>query len=382
MKKIVILGASGSIGTQTLDVVAQHPDLLACIGISVGHNIPWLRELLARQSFALVCVQEKTDAEILQAEFAQIPFVYGETGLIQLATLNQADLVVNALVGFVGFVPTMAAIALGKDIGLANKETLVVAGKLMTVAAKKHKVKLLPIDSEHSAITQCLRGNNLADVQKLWITASGGSFRAKSREQLRGVSVDQALAHPNWSMGAKITIDSATLVNKAFEVIEAHWLFDIPYAKIEAVIHPESIVHSMVEYTDGSMMAQLGSPDMRLPIQYALLGPRRFPIENHPRLNLAEIGKLHFEPISKERHPLFFRIIEEADRGGNRTIVVNAANEIAVAAFLAKKIDFMAIEEIILSTLESIAYDDINSLEDCLRCDGESRFAALKKIGD
>ncbi|MGB7595340.1 MAG: 1-deoxy-D-xylulose-5-phosphate reductoisomerase [Erysipelotrichaceae bacterium] len=382
MKKIVILGASGSIGTQTLDVVRQHPTRLTCSGISVGHNIPWLREQLARQSFALVCVGEKADAESLQTEFPLIPFVYGESGLVQLATLNDADLVVNALVGFVGLVPTMAAIAQGKDIGLANKETLVVAGKLMTAAAKKHKVKLLPIDSEHSAITQCLRGNNLADVQKLWITASGGSFRAKSREQLRGVSVDQALAHPNWSMGAKITIDSATLVNKAFEVIEAHWLFDIPYAKIEAVIHPESIVHSMVEYSDGSVMAQLGSPDMRLPIQYVLLGPRRFPIENHTHLNLSEIGKLHFEPISQERHPLFYRIVEEANRGGNRTIVVNAANEIAVAAFLNKKIDFMAIEEIILATLESIPYYDINSLEDCLRCDGESRAAALKKIGD
>jgi 1-deoxy-D-xylulose-5-phosphate reductoisomerase len=296
--------------------------------------------------------------------------------------LAEADLVVNALVGFVGLVPTMAAIAEGKDIGLANKETLVVAGKLMTAAAKQHKVKLLPIDSEHSAITQCLQGNSAADVQKLWITASGGSFRAKTRAQLVGVSVDQALAHPNWSMGAKITIDSATLVNKAFEVIEAHWLFDIPYANIETLIHPESIVHSMVEYVDGSLMAQLGSPDMRLPIQYALLGPRRFPIENHAHLNLIEIGKLHFEPVSRERHPLFYRVIAEANRGGNRTIVVNAANEIAVDAFLNGKIDFMAIEEIICSTLEAIPYTDINSLEDCLRCDGESREAALKKIGD
>jgi 1-deoxy-D-xylulose-5-phosphate reductoisomerase len=382
MKKIVILGASGSIGTQTLDVVAQHPAQLSCIGISVGHNIPWLRELLKRQSFSLVCVREEADAIALRSEFKDIPFVFGEAGLIRLSTLDEADLVVNALVGFVGLVPTMAAIAHRKDIGLANKETLVVAGKLMKEAAREHHVRLLPIDSEHSAITQCLQGYDLQDVAKLWITASGGSFRDRSREQLKGVTVSEALAHPNWAMGAKITIDSATLVNKAFEVIEAHWLFDIPYAKIEALIHPESIVHSMVEFTDGSVIAQLGSPDMRLPIQYALLGPRRFPIENLTRLNLAEIGKLHFEPVSQTRHPLFFRIVEEANRGGNRTIVVNAANEIAVAAFLAGKIDFMAIEEIILSTLDRIAYADINSLDDCLRCDGESRAAALKKIGD
>ena len=382
MKKIVILGASGSIGTQTLDVVFQHPDQLTCIGISVGHNIPWLRELLSKQSFSLVCVREEADAAVLQSAFPHIPFVYGEAGLIRLATLSEADLIVNALVGFVGLVPTMAAIAHQKDIGLANKETLVVAGQLMTAAVRKHDVRLLPIDSEHSAITQCLQGNVSKDIQKLWITASGGSFRAKSRRELKDVTVEAALAHPNWTMGAKITVDSATLVNKAFEVIEAHWLFDMPYAKIEAVIHPESIVHSMVEFVDGSVLAQLGSPDMRLPIQYAILGPRRFPIENHARLNLTEIGQLHFEPVSQERHPLFFRIIDEAKRGGNRTIVANAANEIAVAAFLAGKIAFMRIEEIIFSTLDAIPYDDITSLEDCLRCDSESRAAALKKIGD
>lgn len=382
MKKIVILGASGSIGTQTLDVVRQHPSELTCIGISVGHNIAWLRDLLSRQSFSLICVQNEADAVSLQLEFKSQCFVFGEAGLIHISTLQEADLVVNALVGFVGLAPTLAAIKEGKDIGLANKETLVVAGQLITQTAQTYKVKLLPIDSEHSAIFQCLQGNDIEDVEKLWITASGGSFRDLTLDQLNNVTVSQALAHPNWSMGAKITIDSATLVNKAFEVIEAYWLFKIPYAKIEAVIHPESIIHSMVEYVDGSLIAQLGSPDMRLPIQYALLGPHRLAIKDHRRLQLTDIAKLHFSSVLPDRYPLFFRIIAEAQKGGNRTTIINAANEIAVAAFLSGKIKFIQIDAIITSTLDSMDYAELTDLEDFLRCDGESRTAALTKIGD
>ncbi len=382
MKKIVILGASGSIGKQTLDVVRQHPKELQCIGISIGKNIPWLRELLSTQSFPVVCVQDQADAQQLQSEFKDICFVYGEAGLIHISTLPESDLLVSALVGFVGLVPTLAAIQKGKDIGLANKETLVVAGQLINEACMQHNVKLFPIDSEHSAIYQCLQGNNRSDVEKLWITASGGSFRDLSVAQLANVTLEGALTHPNWSMGAKITIDSATLVNKAFEVIEAHWLFEIDYAKIEALIHPESIVHSLVEYVDGSLIAQLGSPDMRLPIQYALLGPKRFPIENHQRLNLSEIASLHFAAVSKERYPLFYRIIAEAKQGGNRTTIVNAANEVAVAAFLNKQIRFIDIEKIIIATLDILVYEDITCLDDIVRCDALSRQTAMQQIGD
>lgn len=382
MKKIVILGASGSIGTQTLDVVSQHPDELNCIGISVGRNILWLRNQLRKKTFSHVCVQQREDALQLATEFKQIVFLSGEEGLITLSTLPEVDLVVSALVGFVGLVPTLAAIRQGKEIGLANKETLVVAGQLMIEEAKKYNVKLRPIDSEHSAIAQCLQGNLKEDVLKLWITASGGSLRDKSYNELNDVTVDQALAHPNWTMGAKITIDSATLVNKAFEIIEAHWLFDIPYAKIEAIIHPQSVVHSMVEYVDGSIMAQLGSPDMRLPIQYALLGPRRYPLSDHRRLPLTAIAQWHFAPIDPQRYPLFYRIIDEAKRGGNRTTIVNAANEIAVIAFLSGSITFNQIEQIINSTLNEMPYAKLPTLQDILDCDAQSRAIARTKIGD
>jgi 1-deoxy-D-xylulose-5-phosphate reductoisomerase len=381
MKNIVILGASGSIGTQTLDIVRQHPEELNCVGISVGRNISWLREILSRQSFAYVCVQRQEDAIQLQEEFDEPAFVFGEEGLVFLSTLDEIDTVVNGLVGFAGLAPTLSAIKARKDIALANKETLVVAGELITRTAKEYGVSIHPIDSEHSAIFQCLQGNRIEDVEKLWITASGGSFRDKSREELKHVTVDQALIHPNWSMGSKITIDSATMVNKAFEVIEAHWLLDLPYEKIEALIHPESVIHSMVEYVDGSVMAQLGTPDMRLPIQYALIASRRYPIENHKRLDLKEIAKLHFGGLCPIQYPLFYRIIDEAKRGGNRSTVVNAANEVAVAAFLEGKILFLDIEEIVVSTLDSVPYRTVESLEDYIRCDRESREVANGKIG-
>jgi 1-deoxy-D-xylulose-5-phosphate reductoisomerase len=382
MKKIVILGASGSIGTQTLDIVFQHPKELSCIGISVGRNISWLRAFLATRFIPMVCVQSQEDAQRLKNEFGNTNFLFGEAGLITLSTLPEAEMVVNALVGFVGLVPTLEAIKKGKEIGLANKETLVVAGKLIIEAAAQHNVSIRPIDSEHSAIFQCLQGNRIEDVHKLWITASGGSFRDKSRDQLNDVTLEQALAHPNWSMGAKITIDSATMVNKAFEVIEAHWLFKMPYAKIEAILHPESVVHSMVEYADGSLIAQLGSPDMRLPIQYALLPDRRYVIKNHRRLKLSDLAQLRFAPVDQERYPLFYRIIEEAKRGGNRTTIVNAANEVAVGAFLAGKIKFLDIETLICSVLDAIPFSELASLDDILRCDRASREAAHKKIGD
>jgi len=381
MKKIVILGASGSIGRQTLDVVRQHPSLLKCVGISVGRNIAWLRELLRNQSFELVCVQYENDAIALRHEFPNQTFSVGEEGLIRLSTLPSIDTVVNALVGFSGLAPTLAAIHAHKAIALANKETLVVAGSWIMQAAKEHNVSIVPIDSEHSAIFQCLQGNRRKDVRKLIITASGGSFRDKSIDELSDVTVDQALAHPNWSMGPKITIDSATLVNKAFEVIEAHWLFDLPYDQIEAVIHPQSIIHSMVEYVDGSILAQLGSPDMRLPIQYALLYPKRYEIEHHTHLDFKRISELRFAEIKPERYPLFYRILTEAKRGGNRTTVINAANEVAIEAFLKNKIRFTQIDDIITYALDNIPMGSLTGLEDTIACDRASRDIANQKIG-
>ena len=381
MKKIVILGASGSIGRQTLDVVRQHPTLLQCVGISVGRNIAWLRELLHRQLFELVCVQYEDDAVALRNEFPNQPFLVGDEGLIRLSTLPSIDTVVNALVGFSGLAPTLAAIHAHKEIALANKETLVVAGSWIMRAAKEHKVNIVPIDSEHSAIFQCLQGNRREDVRKLIITASGGSFRDKTIDELSNVTVDQALAHPNWSMGPKITIDSATLVNKAFEVIEAHWLFDLPYDQIEAVIHPQSIIHSMVEYVDGSILAQLGSPDMRLPIQYALLYPNRFEIEHHAHLDFKRISELRFAEIKPLRYPLFYRILTEAKSGGNRTTVINAANEVAIDAFLKNKIRFTQIDEIITHTLDNVPTGPLTGLEDTIACDRASREIANQKIG-
>lgn len=380
MKNIVILGASGSIGVQTLDVVSQHPDLLDCVGISVGHNITWLTDHLKQHSYACVVVKERHDFEGIKKEFPNQFFMYGEEGLTYLATLPNVDIVVNALVGFSGLVPTLKAIELKKTIALANKETLVVAGELVMKKAHEMGVSIYPIDSEHSAIYQALQGNTLDSVRRLIITASGGSFRNRSRDELAHVTVSDALKHPNWSMGSKITIDSATMVNKAFEVIEAHWLFSVPYSKIEAILHPESIVHSMVEYQDASIMAQLGLPDMRLPIQYALLGPNRYPL-NSQFMDFTHLKALHFELLDTQRYPLFKRILEEAQRGGNRMAIVNAANEIAVGAFLDNKISFLTIEDLIEDALNQFTYQDISNLNQLLDLDYKVRVYVQTKIG-
>lgn len=378
MKKIVILGASGSIGVQTLDVIAQHSDKLVCLGISVGQNIDWLKEHLIHHSYKLVVVKNQKDRDEMSQIFPLQEFDYGDNGLLKLAILDEADTVVNALVGFAGLVPTLKAIEKGKDIALANKETLVVAGKLVMDTVKQYKVNLRPIDSEHSAILQALQGNSLDEVSRIIVTASGGSFRDKTREELKNVSVKDALRHPNWSMGQKITIDSATLVNKAFEVIEAHWLFNLPYEKIEVVIHKESIIHSMVEYFDGSIMAQLGSPDMRVPIQYALCGPSRLPLSGQ-RLNFNILSQLNFKPLDESFYPCFPMIIKAAQKGGNQMVIVNAANEAAVQLFLNEKIRFLQIEEIIKECLESIPYKEIMSIEEMVQLDHAIKQSVLNR---
>lgn len=270
MKNITVLGITGSIGMQTVDVVKNHPDKFKIVAMSAGYNIKKIEEILTIIDVEYICVVRSEDADYLQTKYPQKNIYHGTEGLIKIATLENVEIVLNAIVGFAGLLPTIEAIKAKKDIALANKETLVVAGHIITKLVAENNVKLLPVDSEHSAIFQSLNGENRKQLKKIILTASGGSFRDKSREELVGVSVKEALNHPNWSMGAKITIDSATLFNKGLEVIEAKWLFGVTYEQIEVLIHPESIIHSMVEFNDTSIIGQLGNPDMRLPIQYAL----------------------------------------------------------------------------------------------------------------
>lgn len=374
MKYVSILGASGSIGTQTLDVIRAHPDKFRLAAASVGRNIEAARQLIAEFSPRLVAIADRDAYKTLCSEYGgRTTIVYGEEGLIEAAAFPQADIVVTAVVGSVGLVPTLKAIEAGKTIALANKETLVVAGHLVTAAAEKHGVPLLPVDSEHSAIFQCLQGEKHEHVAKLVLTASGGSFRDKTREELAYVTVEEALRHPNWSMGAKITIDSATMMNKGFEVIEAHWLFRLPYERIEVVLHRESVIHSLVEFRDTSVLAQLGTPDMRVPIQYALTYPKRLPLSVAKPLNLAALGALHFAPVDFDRYRCLRLAYEAGKRGGSLPVVLNAANEEAVAAFLAGRIPFLAIEEWIERALERHCPVSDPQFEEICEIDVETR---------
>ncbi|MEJ9210982.1 1-deoxy-D-xylulose-5-phosphate reductoisomerase [Bacillus smithii] len=352
MKNISLLGATGSIGRQTLDIIRQHSDYFQLSSFSAGRNIEETRKIIKEFSPKLVSVMEKDDALRLKGEFPFVQFVYGEKGLTETALFSESDTVVNAVMGSVGLIPTLEAIKAGKTIALANKETLVTAGHLVMRAAQKHHVDILPVDSEHSAIFQCLQGENSQNVARLILTASGGSFRDRTREELRYVTREEALNHPNWSMGAKITIDSATMMNKGLEVIEAHWLFQMPYEQIDVILHRESIIHSMVEYQDHSVIAQLGTPDMRVPIQYALTYPERLPLPVTKRLNLAAIGSLHFEEVDFDRFRCLAFAYEAGKAGGSMPTVLNAANEVAVKAFLDGKISFLKIEELIGKALE------------------------------
>jgi 1-deoxy-D-xylulose-5-phosphate reductoisomerase len=377
-KRISILGSTGSIGTQTLEVVAMHPDLFQVECLAAGSNVKLLLEQIHQFQPKLVSVHNKQLAEQVRKEVPdRIKVLHGESGLLEVATGNESDFLVSAIMGSLGLKPTLAAIEAGKTIGLANKETLVSAGHIVTEAAKRKQVSLIPIDSEHSAIFQCLNGESIKEVNKLIITASGGSFRDQTREQLNHVTVEQALKHPNWTMGAKITIDSATMANKGLEVIEAHWLFHLNYSQIEVLIHPESIIHSMVEFVDHSVLAQLGTPDMRVPIQYALTYPNRLKSPSTP-LNLAEIGKLHFRPMDNERYPCFRMAVESGLAGGTASTVYNAANEIAVARFLNKQIDFLAIEAIISEALNLHQVMNNPDLETILEADAWARRIAAK----
>jgi 1-deoxy-D-xylulose-5-phosphate reductoisomerase len=378
MKRIAILGSTGSIGTQTLDVIANHPDRFEVVGLAAGWNTGLILEQIRRFRPRIVSVADEAAARELKDQAgAEVQIVHGDEGLIQVAAHSGADMLVTAIVGSRGLAPTLAAIEAGVAIGLANKETLVSAGHLIMDAARRCGVPIIPIDSEHSAIFQCLNGEDRGQVSRIILTASGGSFRDKQRSELANVTVEEALRHPNWSMGAKITIDSATMVNKGLEVIEAHWLFGLDYDRIDVVIHPESIIHSMVEYADTSIIAQLGNPDMRVPIQYALTYPDRIPGPSRP-LDLVRAGALHFRPMDTERYPSVRMAYEAGRCGGTMPTVFNAANEVAVERFLRGDIRFLQIEEIIASVMEQHQVTGHPGLEEILAADSWAKERASR----
>lgn len=378
MKRIALLGASGSIGRQTIDVIHQHPDLFELVSFGVGTRVETARELLRDFAVPVCAVKEEKDALALMKEFPDKEILYGDEGLIEIAK-GEYDVLVNALVGFAGFAPTLAAIQSDHDVALANKETLVCGGELINRELALHGKSLVPIDSEHSAIFQCLQGNRMRQVKRLIVTASGGSFRNKTREELASVTVEEALAHPNWSMGAKITIDSANMMNKGFEVTEAHWLFHVPYEQIDVIMHPESIVHSMVEFIDQSVMAQMGTPDMRLPIQYALSWPDRLEL-NEPPLDLTRVGELHFYEPDTERFPLLALAYEAGKKGGNLGAIMNAANEVANAAFRNHEIPFMAIEDIVIDAVHEAPFEELRTVDDLIRANAWGDEYARSRI--
>lgn len=374
MKRIVILGATGSIGTQTIDVIQHHLDAFCVVGISVGYNITKLKALLSiLPDVHTVCVASQVDAHALEAQYPQLRIVYGDAGLVALAQLDSYDLLVHAIVGFRGLAPLLCAIANHKSVALANKESLVAGGMLVKKALQTYDVDMLPIDSEHSAIFQCLQGNERKSVEKLIVTASGGSLRDLKRDQLDDVTVERALAHPNWQMGKRITIDSATMMNKGFEILEAHFLFDVPYENIEVFIHRESIVHSMVQYCDHSIIAQLGSADMRLPIQYALSYPSRLPLFDDGAFDFTKHAAMHFEAVDTKRYPLVALAYEVGRRGGNLGAIMNGADEEAVELFLKERISFLDIETCIKEAIKQVGYIKEPTLHDLITTDQKSR---------
>ena len=383
MKKICILGSTGSIGTQALDVIRQHHELFEVHTLTAYNNSKLLiQQAREFQPDSVVIVREDLYNEVSEA-LADLPIkVYtGSQALCEVVTHSEIDIVLTAMVGFAGLRPTIAAINAKKTIALANKETLVVAGELICNLAVKNKVAILPVDSEHSAILQSLTGEGDNKVEKILLTASGGPFRTFTREQMATVTPAQALRHPNWEMGAKITIDSATLMNKGFEMIEAKWLFDISPDDIQVVVHPESIIHSAVQFEDGSVKAQLGVPDMRLPIQYAFTYPARLHLDGD-RLDLFKLGAMHFEPADMERFPCLRLSYEAIRTGGTVPCVLNAANEIVNLAFRESKISYPMIAEIIEKTMHAIEVVNNPTLEQLIEIDGQARAFALSLVAE
>jgi len=383
MKRLAVLGSTGSIGVSTLDIVAAHPDRFKIVALTAGRNLALLEEQIASFHPEIVAVPDEEHAARLRARLgADGPQVlFGIAGLIACAAASPADMVVSAIVGAAGLEPTLAAVEAGRDVALANKETLVIAGELVMAAVARAGVRLFPVDSEHSAIFQSLEGHRRSDVRRLILTASGGPFRNWSLDDLQKVTPRDALAHPNWTMGRKITIDSATMMNKGLEVIEAHWLFGLPVDQIAVHIHPESIVHSMVEYVDGAVMAQLGIPDMTTPIAYALSYPERLQLDLPP-LDLCRLGRLHFSEPDSHCFPCLGLAYDALRRGGSAPAVLNAANELAVEAFLAERIGFLDIPRIIASVVAQHEVTAADSLERILAADRWARQIAQEKIDD
>jgi 1-deoxy-D-xylulose-5-phosphate reductoisomerase len=382
MKNVVLLGSTGSIGLSTLQVVADIPKRARLVGLAANENL----DLLLEQAHALrpraIALANPEKCQLLQRKLDGHTKVFcGDDCLVQLATLPEAHIVLVAIVGTAGLQPALAAIRAGKDLAVASKEILVMAGEIVMRQARRHKVRILPVDSEHNAIFQCLEGRNPAEIRRILLTASGGPFRKHSRDALQHVTVEDALKHPTWSMGRKITIDSATLFNKGLEMLEAHWLFGVPMEKVEVVIHPQSIIHSMVEFVDGSTLAQLSMPSMRYPIQYALTWPDRLPNSMEPT-NFPKIGQLTFEAPDMDRFPALRLAREAGSRGGTLPAVLNAANEVAVAAFLNRALPFPRIWDVVERTMQAHAVVASPGLDDILAADAWARKEAQRRCGD
>lgn len=381
MKQIAILGSTGSIGSQALEVIEKHSEEYSVYALTANNNVELLIEQAKRFLPDTVVVANENHYPRLCEALKELPVkVYaGSDAISQVVTAQPIDIVLASMVGFAGLCPTIEAIKAGKTIALANKETLVVAGELITSLVQEYKVPMLPVDSEHSAIFQCLTGEQCNSIEKIILTASGGPFRNCSYQELTRVTKSEALKHPNWNMGAKITIDSATLMNKGFEVIEAKWLFGVPYNKIDVVVHPQSIIHSMVQFEDGAVKAQLGAPNMRLPIQYAFSYPYRLKAD-FPRVDFNTMASLTFERPDMERFrnlALAYRALEE---GGSMPCVLNAANEVCVAAFLNDKVGFLQMSDVIEKTMQIVPFQKNPSLDDYIAIDAESRRVAIKLI--
>ncbi|HJS73951.1 MAG TPA: 1-deoxy-D-xylulose-5-phosphate reductoisomerase [Vicinamibacteria bacterium] len=375
---ISILGSTGSIGTNTLDVVERFPDRFRVVGLAAGRQIDRVLEQIARHRPAIVAVATADDASRLRSEFPSVRVLHGVDGMVEVATHPDADFVMSATVGAVGLVPTLRAIEAKKTVGLANKETLVMAGALMTRAVAASGALLLPVDSEHNAIHQCLDGRR-EKVKRIWLTASGGPFRTSTIEEMRRATKAEALKHPTWNMGRKISIDSATMMNKGLEIIEAHWLFGVPADRVRVVVHPQSTIHSMVELEDGSFLAQLGATDMKLPIQYALTYPER--VETGlPPLDLDSPLSLDFHPPDHERFPAIGLAYRALTTGGTAPAALNAANEVAVEAFLNDRIGFLSIADILAETMSRLPAVAVTDLDTVLEADLRAREEAERLV--
>lgn len=381
-KTIFLLGSTGSIGTQTLEIVRANPNKFNVFGLTANTNARLLANQIREFKPKVAVLADTTQEQILRnlvGETETILF-FGISSVRELIQDSSYDIVLNSLVGFSGFIPTVEALKAGKTVALANKESLVVGGELLKSHLSGTTKKLLPVDSEHSALLQCLIGEEQNEIEKMLITASGGPFRTYTKQQMSEITVEQALNHPNWSMGSKITIDSATMMNKGLEIIEAYWLFDLPLEKIVPVIHPQSIIHSMVTFTDGSTKAQMGYPDMKVPIQYALTWPNRLPLET-PRMDFNKLRELTFEPVDFERFPCLKLAMDAISEGGYAPAVLNASNEVAVERFLAGEIPYITISEIVEKSLENIHCSEILSVETLTQIDNDAReFAGNLRI--